>query len=477
MNRTCGMLLAAALLFAPQTLKGSEGEPDLSLWRRTAKAFRMVARKAGPAVVHIRSRLPRRALDLAGADKLPAKSESKRVPISYGSGVIIDSNGFILTSYHVVRNALEIHVGLADRREVLGELISFDPLSDLAMLQVPLTDLQAARLGDSDRAEVGDWVLAIGSPLGLQQTVTSGIISATGREFAGDRETDPDLGYQCFIQTDAAIYRGSSGGPLLNLDGEVIGINHSTVGWVNTGLAFATPINLAKNVLDSMKQGLGAPRGRLGAGLLDVDQNMAQALGLPQIRGAQVQYVEKESPAADAGLCTGDIIIALRDHEIRSRAHLHSLVACAPLGEPVELRYFRDAAIHTATVTLKPGSVLITDRTLGLALMDLNKVVANRLNLERPQGALVLSVTPKGPAMRTGIKPGMVIAWVNATPVADIKGYKLAMVKYREAEKLDLVVNVRSTLHHIKLVRNAQGELQPVPLGTGRLEEEAAAAE
>lgn len=290
-----------------------------------------MARQVGLAVVHIRSRLPRNALELVGnAKRMKDSNGEENIPISAGSGIVIDTNGYILTSYHVVRNAVSIRVALADRREFDAELVSFDPLSDLAMLQIEADNLTVALLGDSGTAEVGDWVIAIGSPLGLQQTVTSGIISATGRDFLGSQEDDPYVSYQNFIQTDAAIYEGSSGGPLLNLRGEVIGITHSTAFRSVAGLAFATPINLVKNVLEPMKKGMGAPRGRLGVGLRDVDQQIAAATGMERIYGAQVQYVERDSPAAKAWLRTGDIILTINDHEVRSRAHLRSLIACAP---------------------------------------------------------------------------------------------------------------------------------------------------
>jgi serine protease Do len=443
--------------------------------RRTSQTFRAVAGRVRPAVVHIRSYLPRGASDLARDD---AEVQEAALPTSLGSGVFIDPEGYILTSYHVVRNAMEIDVTLFDQRGFEAELVSFDPLSDLAVLHVQMEKAApVAILGDSDSAEVGDWVLAIGSPLGLQQTVTAGIVSATGRDFfAGDREDELYFGYQNFIQTDAAIYQGSSGGPLLNLDGEVIGITHNKASSLHydraskravvrryDALAFATPINLVKNVLQSMKEGRGAPRGRLGVGLHDVDQQLAEAVGLERIHGAQVQYVERKSPAARAGLRTGDIILRVGDRNVQNRTHLRGLVACEPVHSETTLTIFRNGGRRTLPFTVYPGRVFQRDSVLlGLALMDLTKVVADQLDLESPQGALVVSVKPDGPGKAVGIKPGMVIAAVNGTPTPDIRAYHRAAAKSLDAGAVQLVVNVRGKLHLLHLERNADGELTPV---------------
>ncbi len=449
---TC--LFALALVYALPGVAGEDlaakGTEDL---RARSAAFRSVVRQAKGAVVHILCSLPGDA-------------------VSRGSGVIIDEQGFILTSYHVVRAAEKMRVHLADRRRVPGQLISFDPLTDLAMLRIHADDLKAASLGDSDAIEVGDWVLAIGSPLGFQHTVTAGIVSATGRDFYGDRD-DPFEGYQYFIQTDAAVYEGSSGGPLLNLDGEVVGITHSATlirpgpeGRVTsyTPLAFATPIDFVKNVLEPMKQGRGAPRGRLGVGLRDVGPAIAAAMDLDEIYGAQIQHVERNSTAADANLHTGDLILAVEGVRVRNRAHLRSLIACKPVGEEISVQVLRNGQRFEREFVLRGQPTLLEDRKLlGIALMDLTKVWADQLGLDAPRGALVVAIIPGGRGEATGLRPGMVISAINAMPVPDIRAYAAAAKQLDEAEDLQLAVNIGGKLYLVRLHRNAQGLFRPAP--------------
>ncbi len=465
---------AAAAPAAP-----TDADAEIGQLRRMAGAFRTVARQVRPAVVHIRCRLPRTTTDLvraAESEAAPAPADDAEIPLSMGSGIIIDAEGYVLTSYHVVRNAVEIRVRLADRRWFESELVSFDPLSDLAVLRLPADGLPVAGLGDSDAAEVGDWVLAIGSPLGLQQTVTAGIVSATGRDFSTDRD-DPYLSTYNFIQTDAAVYAGGSGGPLLDLDGRVIGITHNQATSVrhdlvrrttlierHEGLAFATPINLVKNVLEDMKRGRGAPRGRLGAGLGDVTQEIAvAAAGLDRIRGAQIQFVERDSPAAKAKLRTGDIVLAFGGTPVRNAAHLRGLVACAPVETAIDLGVLRAGERLTIPLVLYVGEVFARDNLLlGLTVMDLNKVTADSLGLDTPQGALVVSVSRESAAARAGIRPGMVIAAVNATPTPDIQAYLKAVRQHLGADELQLAVNVRGRVVFLPLARDEAGRLQPV---------------
>lgn len=411
---------------------------DIAALRKTSATFREVASHIGPSVVHIRTLVQKNVMGM-------------------GSGVIIDSKGFILTSYHVVRNASAINITLADRREYSAEMIAFDPLTDLAVLKINADDIAPAELGNSATAEVGDWVLAIGSPLGLQQTVTAGIISATGRDLTGEKD-DPFLGYHNFIQTDAAINEGNSGGPLVDLNGTVIGITHASMGSSFTGISFATPINFIKNVLESMKCGEGAPRGRLGVGLKNVNYTIAKASGLDRVYGAQVQHVEKDTTGANAGLRTGDIILKINDEEIRNKMHLRSLVACLPLAQDMKIEFFRQGRIYKKTVKLYGGPTFILDKFLGLALTDLTKVMADQLGLDKPQGALIVSLQPEGIGMASGLKVGMVIAMVNSDPTPDIRAYKSAIEKHRNEESLQLIINIKSKMHLLRLVRDASGK-------------------
>ncbi|MHC4872796.1 MAG: trypsin-like peptidase domain-containing protein [Planctomycetota bacterium] len=439
------MYLSAALIVFLQAYGSAAAAEKLNeniiSLQKTSATFREIAKSIAPAVVHIRSDI------------------SQKIR-SMGSGVITDKDGYILTSYHVVRNATKIIITLADRREYQAEMIAFDPLTDMAMLKIDAENIRAAELGNSNTAEVGDWVLAIGSPLGLQQTVTAGIISATGRDLTGEKD-DPFVGYHNFIQTDAAIYEGNSGGPLVDLSGKVIAITHASIGRNFTGLSFATPINFIKNVMSSMKKGEGAPRGRLGVGLRNVNYAIARASGLKRVYGAQVQHVEKDTTAANAGLKTGDIILAIDGEEINNRMNLRSIVACIPLGKKINIKYFRRGRLLTADAVLYGGPTFILDKVLGLALMDLTKVIADQLGLEKPQGALIVSLQPKGTGLLSGLKVGMVIAMVNTRPTPDIRAYKTAIEKERKAKTLQLVVNIKGNMHLLRLKKTLSGKYIP----------------
>ncbi|MHC4885397.1 MAG: trypsin-like peptidase domain-containing protein [Planctomycetota bacterium] len=464
MRRTLALLLPI-LLTVVLALTAGEGEPSSlddeqalirAVLERSSRTFREVAAKAKTTVVHIRCRMPRGPQELLAPSEDPSH---KRPVYNMGSGVIVDPKGFILTSYHVVRNAISMRVFLNDRREFDADLISFDPRSDLAMLKIEAGELSCGSLGNSDAVEVGDWVIAIGSPLGLEQTVTAGIISATGRDFIG--HDDEAYAYQDFIQTDAAINVGSSGGPLLNLKGEVIGITHKrAIGSGATGLAFATPVNLVKNVLESMKRGSGAPRGQLGVGLKDVNQEIAAASGLNRIYGAQVQFVHRDSPAAKAGLRTGDIILQINGLDVRNRSHLRTLIACSPLRQKGRLTIFRRGQQRALPFTLVPSRAIAHDPFLGMAVTNLTKKIADRIGLERPQGALVISVTPKGVAMKAGMRIGMVVAAVNNEPTPDITAYNAAIKRNLKSKELTLFIPLRGKLHLLRFTRDDNGQLQ-----------------
>lgn len=423
----------------------------------SSQTFRAVARKARPAVVSIRCRSQSKAVDVS-SDAPPAVV--KDGGLSLGSGVLIDANGYILTSYHVVAYASSITVQLADRREFAAQLLSFDPETDLAMLHIDVSEAPFAVLGDSDRSEVGDWVLAIGSPFGLDQTVTAGIISAKQRELFDD--TDEMYGAVSYIQTDAAINPGSSGGPLLNMYGEVIAISHATLGnqMGSNGLAFATPINLAKAVLESMKNGQGTPRGRLGAGLADMTQDMAKAIGLEKIAGAQVTFVKRGSAAATAGIETGDVIIKVGGVVVEDRAHLRSLVSCQAVDQDVAFMLFRKGKEQEVVVRLTPKRLVAHDPLLQMAVVDLVKVIADKLGLQSPEGVLILAVAPNGLGVKAGLRPGMVVTYVNGMPTPDCRKYLKVMehIAKNRIKALELAINVKGELHTVRLQAHAETE-------------------
>jgi len=271
----------------------------------------------------------------------PAERERAGV----GSGVIIDGQGHILTNLHVIKGADEITVRLHNRKELKGRIVGSDGKTDLAVIRIPPEGITPARLGDSDRLRVGEWAIAIGSPFGLEQTVTVGVISATGRSEVGI------VPYEDFIQTDASINPGNSGGPLLNFRGEVIGINTAIVS-TGQGIGFAIPINVAHRVAAQLIARGKVPRGWLGVALQPLTPELAQALGAPRARGAVVARVFPDGPAARAGLAPNDVILRFGDTEVEDLQHLQRLVLDAPVGRPVTLGIVRNGKSLSVAVTV-----------------------------------------------------------------------------------------------------------------------------
>jgi serine protease Do len=274
-----------------------------------------------------------------------------RYPKSLGSGFIISKDGYILTNNHVVKGADEIIVKLADRRELVAELVGADPRSDLALLKVDGKNLPTVPLGNSDKLKVGEWVLAIGSPFGFDHSVTAGIVSATGRSLANEN-------YVPFIQTDVAINPGNSGGPLFNLEGEVVGINSQiyTRSGGFMGLSFAIPISMAMEVVDQLKSRGFVARGWLGVYIQEVNKDLAESFGLDKPAGALITKVTPDSPAEDAGLIEGDIILKFNERDVELSSELPHLVGRVAPGSSVEVEIVRDG--KTKTIDLEVGDVI-----------------------------------------------------------------------------------------------------------------------
>ena len=266
-----------------------------------------------------------------------------------GSGVIVDAaQGYVMTNAHVVENANSIEVTTKDNRHFKAKLIGRDPDTDIAVLQISGGDLTAVPIGDSDRLQVGDFVLAVGNPFGLGQTVTSGIISALGRS--------PGIeGYEDFIQTDASINPGNSGGPLVDLQGRVVGINTAIVApsGGNVGIGFAVPINMARQVMDQLVQYGEIKRGRIGVAIQDLTPDLAQALGTRHTQGAVIARVEAGSPAERAGLRTNDLVIAINGAPMRSGTDLRNRVGLSRIGDAVELTVERGGTERNVTVRIE----------------------------------------------------------------------------------------------------------------------------
>ena len=359
-----------------------------------------------------------------------------------GSGVIIDAAGLILTNNHVVAGAGDVVVRLHDGREFKAVEVKTDPKTDLAVVRIEGADgLRVAELGDSDQAQVGDWVLALGDPFGLEGTVTAGIISAKGR---GIGITDREY----FLQTDAAINPGNSGGPLVNLDGEVVGINtaiHSRSGG-NQGVGFAIPVNLAKWVSQQLVEKGEVRRAYLGVMIQPVTHQLAEQFGVKSRQGVVVSNVQEGTPAEKAGLEAGDVIVEFEGEQVASPQHLQGLVEQAPIGGKSELVVVRDGKRVKLSVTVKEQpkdfSVASLGRKgsgqgeeaessrfdeLGMDVETLTEEVAEQLGVKVDQGVVITNVRPGGVADRAGLKTGMVVVEAARKPVKSASDLEKAL--------------------------------------------------
>ncbi len=357
-----------------------------------------------------------------------------------GSGFVISPEGFIVTNNHVVEGAREVKVTFASGDEYPARVVGRDPKVDIALVKVdPKASLPSVALGDSDKLRIGDWVLAIGNPFGLEGTVTAGIVSAKGRVIGAGP-------YDDFLQTDAAINPGNSGGPLFNLRGEVVGINTAIVAG-GQGVGFAIPINLAKTLLPQLREEGRVTRGWLGVVIQPVTPSLARSLKLKEARGALVADVLPDSPAARAGLKQGDVITHVQGQKIEESNALPRLVAGLKPGTKVELGVLRDG--RTQTLTLPLGRMPDEDQAasagggeddhaarVGVALADVPRALARQLNLPPGRGALVTAVEASSPADRAGVRPGDVIVEVNRHPVASPQAVVEAIRKAPASEPL-----------------------------------------
>jgi len=341
-----------------------------------------------------------------------------------GSGFIIDPNGTILTNYHVVDGAQKISVTLSDGKTYDAKVIGKDQKTDIAVIKIDAgQNLPAVTLGDSDRLEVGEWVMAIGNPFGLDHTVTSGIVSAKGRQIGSGP-------YDNFIQTDASINPGNSGGPLINLRGEVVGINTAIFSQSggNIGIGFAIPTNSIKELLPQLRDKGRVVRGYLGTTVQKITPEIADSLGLKQHNGALVADVVKGSPAERAGIKTGDVIVEFDRKEIKDSSDLPVVVARVTPGTTVQLKVLRDGKQVSLPITvgeMKESEIVASGQEgdLGLAVQPVTPEIAQSLGLSRADGIVVTAVNPGSAADEAGLRSGDVITEVNRRPVKNLADY------------------------------------------------------
>lgn len=437
----------------PKTVLGSTQAPveDNFSAMNTGKAFVDVAKRVTPTVVSITSAKVVKVNNPFGSNPLfdffhdgtrRGNDDNSREyrQQGLGSGVLISNDGYILTNNHVVQGAEEISV-LIDNKEYAGKVIGTDPKTDVAVIKVDAKNLPLIALGNSDDLEVGEWVIAVGNPFSLElaHTVTAGIVSGKGR---APGIGDGSLYYEDFIQTDAAINPGNSGGALVNLRGELVGINTAIVtggyGGGNVGVGFAIPINLARSVMQSLIDVGRVIRGYIGVDIQAVDTQLAKAFGLPETYGALVSGLRPNSPAKDAGLKVEDIVIEVDGKKIRDSRHLINLVASYRPGTRIPVTVWRNAKAQKLSVILaerpeddQPTKLTSTESNetgLGLQVATLTPSLASRFDLDADEsGVVVTDIDRGGQAAQEGISVGDLIREVNHQPVRTVGEFRKAI--------------------------------------------------
>lgn len=436
--------LCFALLFA--ALSANAGLPD----------FADLIEEVSPAVVKIntvqKSEPARASRSPFGSDQLPEMfrefferaqpQQRSRPAVSLGSGFVISSDGYILTNHHVVEGAEEIVVRFADRDEYSASVVGSDRRSDLALLKIDAQGLPTLKFADSEALRVGEWVVAIGSPFGLDYSATAGIVSAKGRSLPTERGEN----YVPFIQTDVAINPGNSGGPLFNLDGEVVGINsqiYSRSGG-SIGLSFSIPAQVAQEVVAQLKEDGTVERGWLGVVMQDIDSDLAQSLGLDKPRGALINAVEPDGPADRGGIQPGDVIVEFAGKPIVESGDLPHVVGLTRPGKEVDVELYRQGKKRSLSVEV--GSLDSDDQRaarrdgtdrLGLLVNDLEPRQLRALQLRG--GVVIAEVAENSPAQTAGLRPGDIIVRLGYSQLLDVEEYDLAVAEAPEQSPVYLV--------------------------------------
>jgi serine protease Do len=442
-----------------------------------ANGFTEVAKAVTPAVVNITTVMTSKVMDGRNMPNLPDELRERmeeffggpnspfgphgfrgpQIPEprghrggGQGSGVIVSPDGYVLTNNHVIDGAREVTVTLPDKREFQGKIVGADPKTDLAVVKIDGHNLPTVAWGDASKLQVGEYVLAVGNPFGLNSTVTLGIVSALGRGRMGITQ------YEDFIQTDAAINPGNSGGALVNTKGELVGINTAIFSQSGgyQGVGFAVPTSMSKPIYESLIKTGKVVRGFLGIGIQDLNQDLAKSFGIKDAKGALVSDVKEDSPADEGGLKQGDVIISYQGSPVEDAVALQRMVTGTPVGTKVPVTVMRDG--HKKELMIKIGEQPDTIQTAkaesdekdyafaGVAVQDLDKDQAKELGIKGTvQGVVVTSVEPDSGADKAGIMPGDVIREINRQPVKSVKEFEKVSSTVKKGDNVLILINRR----------------------------------
>ena len=452
-----GILFAAGLNITQNTSASNPTAPMM-----VPVSFTDIANSVSPAVVNIRTekivkgggQVYRRFQSPFGKDDqfrdffdrffgdIPRREFKQR---SLGSGFFIDKEGYIVTNNHVTENADKIKVKLKNGKDYDAEIVGRDPKTDIALIKVKSwQDFQPVKWGDSDNLKVGEWVVAIGSPFGLEHTVTAGIVSAKGRVIGSGP-------YDDFIQTDASINPGNSGGPLINMKGEIVGINTAIASRSggNVGIGFAIPINLARGIIEQLKSSGTVTRGWLGVSIQNLNEDLANYYGVKDGKGALIGEVFKGHPADKAGIKSKDVIIEVDGHKINNSRDLSQKIAEVPVGEKIAIKIIRGGKERTFRVKIAKRTEdkenLSLERSvektgLGMTVSTLTKEIARRFNISEAEGVVVVSIEEGGPADKADVRQGDIVLEIDHKPIKTIEDYQTHIKKVKKGKTVSLLV-------------------------------------
>lgn len=465
--------LSASANIAPISAHAQDAAlPGARLAEELSQAFERVAENITPSVVTISTESkPKKAkagqkdpLREFFGDDFPFDKMAPTPQRGLGTGVIVDEQGHIITNNHVIGDSSEVSVRLSNERTVKAKVVGTDPRTDLAVIKIKVKEElpKPAKLGDSEKLKIGEWVVAAGASFGLDNTITAGIVSAKGRAISGGAQ------YEDFIQTDAAINPGNSGGPLVNLRGEVVGINTAIVsksgGYM--GIGFAIPVNMAKQVLDSLIKNGKVTRGWLGVGIQNLNEDLARSFDYTETEGALVGHVDPKGPAKKAGLQQGDIIVQLGKDKIKNVNQLRNLVASLKPGTAIDLTLVRGGKKETRSVTIgelpnqptevepeSNGSV----EDLGLTVEEFDQSSPRKPRTERTEGLVITQIDPQGLAARADLQPGDIIVSINGKDVSTIDEFRALTEKADLKKGLRLVIESQG-MERFAILREVEEE-------------------